>query len=131
MTPGEDHRMTSPDLSWVPSDACTLPTEERPLRVAEFATLFAETLTRVERYDDAHARLCLAGAPGLDARVRDLVARESRCCSFFDFTVAPAAQPGSPAGPVEVHLDIRVPPSRAGVLAALVEAAEAARAPYA
>jgi hypothetical protein len=33
-------------MTWVP-DACTLPTEEVPLRVAEFDALFASTLRRV------------------------------------------------------------------------------------
>jgi hypothetical protein len=35
--------MTSDDLAWVP-EACTLPTVEQPLRLAEFDDLFATAL---------------------------------------------------------------------------------------
>ena len=67
------------------SDACTLPTAERPLRLAEFDDLFATAVRRVERRDDA-VRIHLEGDRGLGAEVRDLTAREARCCSFFSFT---------------------------------------------
>jgi len=33
-------------MSWVAVDACTLPTEEQPLRVAEFDALLAGALRR-------------------------------------------------------------------------------------
>lgn len=35
--------------TWVAADACTLPTSEQPVRVAEFDALFAETLARTEQ----------------------------------------------------------------------------------
>ncbi|WP_329191852.1 MULTISPECIES: hypothetical protein [unclassified Streptomyces] len=76
------------DLSWVPQ-SCTLPTEERPLRVAEWDALFAEQLTSLSRPQPLHLRLDLAGGEGVEDRVRDLVARESGCCSFFTFTTTP------------------------------------------
>lgn len=69
---------------WV-SHACTLPTAERPLRVAEFDRFFDDALRGVDRLASTRLRLWLD--PAAEARVRDLVARESACCSFFDFTV--------------------------------------------
>jgi hypothetical protein len=96
-------------------DACTLPTAARPLRLAEFDELFATAVRDVDRVDATHARLRLSGPPGLAATVRDLTARETECCSFFDFTVTSAGDC--------VVLDIAVPPRYADVLASLVERA--------
>ena len=53
------------------TDACTLPTTDRPLRLAEFDDLFATAVRRVERRRDA-VRLHLVGDRGLGAAVRDL-----------------------------------------------------------
>ncbi|MFC7550781.1 hypothetical protein [Plantactinospora sp. GCM10030261] len=75
-------------MSFVVPDACTLPTADQPLRGAEFENLFARAVRSVDRIDARHVRIRLAGEPRLDATVRDLVARESRCCGFFGFTVA-------------------------------------------
>lgn len=100
--------MTTNDPAWAP-DACTLPTEDRPLRVAEFDSLVA---TAVRRISPTHAEVHLAGGDGLAATVRDLTARETECCSFWDFTVTPS-NPG-------VLLDVRVPDLYADVLEALV-----------
>jgi hypothetical protein len=98
--------------------ACTLPTAERPLRVAEFADLFT-TLSALDRRDPGRLRLHLAGAPGLAERVRDLTAREAECCSFFDFDLAPDG-PG-------LVLDVRVPAAHADVLDGLERLARGAR----
>ncbi|WP_406839615.1 hypothetical protein ACICHK_32095 [Streptomyces sp. AHU1] len=76
------------DLAWVPQ-SCTLPTEEQPLRVAEWDALFSERLRSLSRPEPLQLRLDLAGGPGVEERVRDLVERESGCCSFFAFTVTP------------------------------------------
>ena len=76
------------DLAWVPQ-SCTLPTEERPLRVAEWDALFSERLRSLSRPEPLHLRLDLAGGPEVAERVRDLVRRESGCCSFFTFTTTP------------------------------------------
>lgn len=97
--------------AWVP-DACTLPTAERPLRLAEFDDLFATTVRRVDRPAPRHLRLTLSGPPDLAHRVRDLAARESECCAFFAFTLT-----GPAAGPV--FLDIEVPERQVEVLDAL------------
>ncbi|MFJ6783204.1 hypothetical protein [Streptomyces yangpuensis] len=98
-------------LSWVPQ-ACTLPTEERPLRLAEWDALFSEWLTSVSRPQPLRLRLDLAGGEGVADRVRDLVERESSCCSFFTFTTTPTED--------LVRLDVVVDRAHEGVLDALV-----------
>jgi hypothetical protein len=85
-------------------DECTLPTAEQPLRVAELGALFA-TARVSERLAPTRLRLELT-AP--EETVRDLTARESECCSFFDFGIV--------ASPGVVELTITVPPAYAGVL---------------
>jgi hypothetical protein len=111
-------------MSYDVPDACTLPTAERPLRLAEFDDLFATAVRRVDRVSEIHARLHLTGPAGLAARVRDLAARETECCSFFTFTTT--GQPA--AGGEAVVLDIEVPAAHAGVLAALAQRASAVSA---
>ena len=106
--------MTTTDPAWVP-DTCSLPTAERPLRLAEFDDLFATAVRSVEPVTATHARLHLTGAPGLTATVRDLTARETECCSFFGFTVTP----GTVAEAEALTLDIEVPAPYAEVLEAL------------
>jgi hypothetical protein len=101
---------TDPDQGWVP-EACTLPTVERPLRLAEFDDLFTG-VQHVERVDVTRLRLILTGAAGLDVTVRDLAERENQCCSFFDFTV-------TEEGPGRVLFDIALPHVRVDVLDAL------------
>src|SRR5690348_16526591 len=64
-------------------DACTLPTAERPLRLAEFQTLFATALRGQERLSPTHLRWRID--PAAESTARDLTARESECCSFFAF----------------------------------------------
>ncbi|MBT2444102.1 hypothetical protein J7E93_29235 [Streptomyces sp. ISL-36] len=105
--------------TWVPA-SCTLPTPERPLRVAEFDALFAERLAGSSRPDRLRLEMAFTGGPGVEGRVRDLVARESGCCSFFTFTVTP--------GPGQVRLDVEVDAAHEAVLAALHERATTAAA---
>lgn len=109
---------------WVPVDACTLPTAQQPLRVAEFDDLFATSLTAVVRTPGAatRARLLLAGDTELCERVQRLADAETACCSFFTFTVTSLSDDQR-----TVALDIEVPDVRADVLAALVDRAERAR----
>jgi hypothetical protein len=97
------------------TDACTLPTAERPLRLAEFDRLFATAVRRVERRGDT-VRLLLEGDPGLGAQVRDLTARETSCCSFFTFATAGTDQ--------ELTLEVTVPPGRRDILDALAARAQ-------
>ncbi|WP_030206212.1 hypothetical protein [Streptomyces bikiniensis] len=105
------------DLAWVPR-SCTLPTEERPLRVAEWDALFAERLTSLSRPQPLRLHLDLAGGEGVEGRVRDLADREGGCCSFFTFTVTP--------GENLVGLDIEVDQQHAAVLDALAARTAAA-----
>jgi hypothetical protein len=112
--------------AWPARGACTLPTADQPLRVAEFASLFERHLVRAEHPEPTRASLVLRGDDKLEATVRDLAGREAQCCSFFAFEIPP--QPAQTPGCVQVRLDIEVPPARAHVLDALVEQALAARA---
>ncbi|WP_405009821.1 hypothetical protein [Kitasatospora sp. NBC_01539] len=104
------------ELSWVPT-SCTLPTEQQPLRVAEWDELFAERLTAATRRDRLRLHLVLAGGEGVEETVRDLAGRESGCCSFFTLTVTPG-----PDG--DVRLDVAVDPAHEKVLDALQARAE-------
>jgi len=106
-------------MSFVVPDACTLPTAERPLRLAEFDELFATAVRQVEQIGPAHGRLHLSGPAGLATRVRDLAARETECCSFFTFTTT--SQPAAEGE--RVTLDIEVPAAHADVLASLTQRA--------
>jgi hypothetical protein len=102
-------------MSIVIPDACTLPTTERPLRLAEFDALFATAVRQVQLVGPTHARMRLAGPAGLAATVRDLIARETGCCSFFTLTVTL-----EPSGDGEaLTLDVEVPAQYADVLASL------------
>lgn len=107
--------------TWVAPDACTLPTAEQGLRVAEFHVLFSRALTTVERVGPTHVRLGLRRAPGVVEEVRDLVERETQCCSFFEFVLT------SDEAHDEVMLEVGVPAAQVDVLSGLVHRAEAAR----
>jgi hypothetical protein len=102
--------MTTPE-DWAP-DACTLPTTERPMRVAEFDELFT-AVVRFER--PVRTRLDLVLPVGAEARARDLAVRESRCCSFFafDFDFGPDGD--------SVLMTINVPATQIDVLDAFVQ----------
>ncbi|MED7930697.1 hypothetical protein SMD20_41175 [Nonomuraea sp. LP-02] len=104
----------APDEVWAPS-ACTLPTVERPLRVAEFDALFAETVRAVRRPGRERLRLELAPSPDNAARAAELAARENGCCSFFTFVLT-VADGG-------LALEVVVPPEHVEVLDALAERA--------
>ena len=104
--------------SWAPVDACTLPTEAQPLRVAEFGDLFAFSVRGMVRVSATLLRLDLD--PAAEDAARDLVARESECCGFFSFTF-------SPADADVLRLDVGVPVSRVDVLDGLAAQAQAAR----
>lgn len=68
---------------WVPA-ACTLPTTEQPVRIAEFDRFFIEAVENVQRV--AKTRLDLLIDSAAEPWARDLAARETGCCSFFTFT---------------------------------------------
>jgi hypothetical protein len=101
---------------WAP-EACTLPTVERPLRLAEFDELFATAVQAVEQVDGSRVRLLLQPDPAVAARAADLIVRETDCCSFFTFTLT--------AADGTLALDVAVPPEQAKVLDALAGRARA------
>ena len=105
-------------MTWVP-EACTLPTAEQRLRLAEFDALFSMAVSPAERAGPTELRIQLPAGDGVAATTRELIARETACCSFFGFDVR-----ASVAGTV---LDVRVPSTHAAVLAAMHERVEAAR----
>jgi hypothetical protein len=100
--------------------ACTLPTAEQPVRLAEFDGLFAEAVRGVRRPAPDRLRLVLEAAPAVAARAADLVARESGCCGFFTFTLT--ISDGT------LLLDVAVPAAQAEVLDALASRATSASA---
>ena len=105
-------------LGWASVGACTLPTVERPLRLAEFDDLFATTLRSVEKTGPTRVRLLLKGDEAVAERTRRLADAESSCCSFFTFGVS-TVEPGV------VAFDLEVPPLYADVLTGLVARADA------
>jgi len=107
------------DLDLVP-DACTLPTAERPLRLAEFDRLFPYASAAVERRGPQTARISFPPQPEIAAQAADLVVRETRCCSFFTFALT--ATGGA------LHLEITVPEGHTSVLESVVGRVERARA---
>jgi hypothetical protein len=98
--------MAVPD-DWAP-DACTLPTTERPLRVAEFDDLFT-FVVRAERREPQRLDLFLRRI--VEAPARDLARRESECCSFFTFEFETVG--------ADLVMRIGVPPAHVAVLDAL------------
>jgi hypothetical protein len=94
-----------PDL--IPG-TCTLPTAQQPLRVAEFDDLFGDCVIAVDRVDATSVRLTLGGGEDVAARVLDLTARETECCSFFTFDLS--------AAPGGLRLLVQVPPGQVAVL---------------
>lgn len=106
--------------TWVPVEACTLPTVDQPVRVAEFDALFAETLADVEQDSATQVRFVLADGANLVKRAQGLADRETGCCSFFTFTITPIDADS-------LAMTVTVPTERAEVLAALVQRAQEAR----
>ncbi len=101
--------------------ACTLPTAEQPLRIAEFAGLFATRLLGTDRTSPTTIVLDLRADVAAEAAVRDLAARESECCSFFRFTITRTSAD-------RLRLQVEVPAAHADVLDGLTELAASVRA---
>ncbi|WP_446214792.1 hypothetical protein [Micromonospora sp. IBHARD004] len=104
--------MSPDDEEWVP-EVCTLPTAERPLRVAEFDELFTTALRGQTRLSSTAARWEFAVSSA--AVVRDLIERESDCCSFFTFLISTTDD--------AVLVDVRVPVGHETVLDGLTDRA--------
>ena len=105
-------------------DFCTLPTAAQPLRLMEFDELFRNQIMSPRRIDAHRVEFTFANAEGLYAQISDLVARETACCSFFEFTLEGDAQ--HVADQDHLVLRVGVPASRDDVLEALTERAIAA-----
>jgi hypothetical protein len=102
--------------TWVP-DACTLPTVERPLRVAAFDGMFARAVRPASR--PAPDTLQIVLPAGAAAAAQDLIAQETACCSFFAFTLRTSGD--------ESVLEVRVPTTQVTVLDALQQRVEVVR----
>src|ERR1700737_1038416 len=76
--------------NWIPV-ACTLPTDQQPARLTEFDELFRDRVIEADRSEPMSLWLTRAGSDEVAARVQDLTARETQCCSFFTFELSPAA----------------------------------------
>ncbi|WP_405177900.1 hypothetical protein OG225_27185 [Nocardia sp. NBC_01377] len=111
----DDHSDPMMNLS-----ACTLPTVQRPTRLAEFDAFFADSVRTARRADSTRLELTLTDAFDAESVGRDLAARESTCCSFFTFTFT---FEDTPAGTV---MRIEAPVAYVEVLDALTERARAA-----
>lgn len=72
--------------AWAP-DACTLPTVDQPIRLAEFDDLLGADALGVRRVNAGCVAIDLRPDHAVAARAADLAARESGCCSFFTFTL--------------------------------------------
>lgn len=105
-------------MTWVP-ESCTLPTAEQPLRVAEFDALFATATGPAQRLGPNQLRVPLPRGPEPAATARDLIARETGCCSFFSFDLRISTT---------TVLEVVVPESQVAVLDAVQQRVEAARA---
>jgi hypothetical protein len=109
---------------WPVGEFCTLPTAAQPFRLMEFDELFRSQIRPPRRIDPHRVEFTFLGAEGLYAKVSDLVARETACCTFFEFTIA--EHPHDPGGEDHLVLLVGVPASRADVLEVLTDRAVAA-----
>jgi hypothetical protein len=67
-------------------DMTTAPDTEDE-RMAEYRRLFGEALVGRERTSPEQIRYRFRAAPGVEAWVRDLAAREKACCAFFGYEI--------------------------------------------
>lgn len=107
--------------SWVPADACRLPSGERPMRLDAFEELFAVAVRSLARPEPTRLRFELVPGPTVAARAAELAAREADCCGFFAFALTVAQG--------RLVLEATVPRNRTGVLDGLAAQAAAAGAP--
>ncbi|MFC3688876.1 hypothetical protein [Aquipuribacter hungaricus] len=94
-------------VDWVPAE-CSLPTQQHPLRVAELDELLSHA-TALDRVGPTVLTVRLDAAPGTEELVRDLVRRETGCCSFFTFSL-------DRVEPATLLLTVSVPPTQVQVL---------------
>jgi hypothetical protein len=103
------------ELPLVPA-ACTLPTSEQPLRLAELDDLLAQHVRSVRRDSTTRVTLELTPEAHIAAAAADLAVRETACCSFFafDLHVAEGA----------LSLSVSAGEAHGAVLASLADRAE-------
>ena len=106
----------------IAEDFCTLPAVARPLRVGEFDDLFQDQTAAPHWIDRYRVEFTLAGRDDLYEQVSDLVARESACCSLFDFSITRPAREGGPRSVGCAR--VGVPASRHDVLEGLTNHAQ-------
>jgi hypothetical protein len=104
-------------------DFCTLPTAALPARLMEFDEFFRRQVSAPRRIGPHRAEFTFASVDGLYAQIADLVARESACCSFFEFTIDQRSQPSAKD---QLVLRVGVPQSYDDVLETLMDRAVAA-----
>lgn len=80
--------------------------------MAEFDQLFAEAVREVHRLDPTTLELVLPAS--VRGRATDLAARETECCSFFQFVITEELHD-------RVRMRVSVPPAHVNVLDALAE----------
>ena len=102
-------------------DFCTLPTAAQPMRLLEFDELFRRQVNAPRWIGPHRLEFTLGSADGLYAKVSDLAARESQCCSFFDFVIDQGAEDAIDEN--QLLLQVGVPASRGDVLQALLNRA--------
>jgi hypothetical protein len=112
--------VSADELAWAPT-ACTLPTADRPIRVAEFDDLFRRSLLGQQRLNPTRLRWRFES--GSEATARGLADRESSCCPFFTFTFTVAGDQNG------LQVDVEVPSEQVEVLDALEQRAAAGMTP--
>jgi hypothetical protein len=93
--------------------SCTLDALAFRVREQEFRSLFSRALLDVQRVDARTGRLRLD--PGCESELRDLLAREKRCCSCFGFEVESTEE--------RLAVTVRAPAGSEAALAGLLELA--------
>ncbi len=88
--------------------ACTLPSAQVPPRIAQFTRLFSKSIA-VDRPTPTRLTVTFHDSAPTAQAARELVAAETVCCSFFSFSLEPAAEG-------RLHLQIAVPSSHEQVL---------------
>ena len=107
---------------WSVGEFCTLPTAARPHRVSEFDELFRDQIDAPHWINSDNVEFRFASVGDRYEQVSDLVARETACCSFFDFSIT--EQSTTAAGGPQLVLRVAVPAGRHDVLEALTDRAE-------
>lgn len=74
------------DAPEVPPCSCSLPEAEKDERALEIRAVFEPLVLERERTASG-ASILLADRDGLEAELRDLIAREQVCCAFLDFSL--------------------------------------------